>query len=206
VGCWTLSPAADRTVRSCLWRSRASWGLTLVMPLGVHCLWPWAHRMGLERASASPEWWGWTEPRPPQWTAWFIVVFALVAVGFPRAMEQRWRPRCPRLVTAIDPLRGAGYRGAPALRWEEASVERAVRWACRMFAVRVAWTLGVLNALSAVSWWAFVDWQCGGHFGCRLPPPSNYLPLLFAGMALTLACVPTRARVLRLLPRCNERP
>jgi hypothetical protein len=206
VGWCTLSPTADRTVRSCLWRSRASWGLTLLMPLGLHCLWPWVHRVGLERERVNPEWWGWTEPRPPQWTAWFIAMFALVAIGLPRAMEQRWRSRGPRIVTATDPLRGVGYRSAPPVRWDEASVERAVRWACRVFAVRIAWTLGVLNALSAMSWWAFAGWRCGGHHGCHFPPPSDYVPLLFAGMALTLACVPTRARVLRVLPPCSEPP
>jgi hypothetical protein len=206
MGWCTLSPTADAVVRACLRWSRVTWALTLVMPLGLHCLWPWAYRMGVERARSNPEWWGWTDPRPPQWTAWFIVVFALVALGFPRAMEQLWQPGGPRPVTAMDPMRGVGYRSPPPVRWDEPSVERAVRWACRVFTIRMAWTLGVLNALSAVSWWAFTDWECGGHFGCRLPPPSNYVPLLFAGMALTLACVPTRARVLRLLPRGNERP
>jgi hypothetical protein len=126
-------------------------------------------------------------------------VFALVAFGFPRAMEQRWRRRAPRLVTAIDPVGAVGYRSRPPVRWDEASLDRAVRWACRVFATRMAWTLGVLNALSAVSWWAFADSRCGGHFGCHLPPPSDYVPLLFAGMLLTLACLPTRGRVLRAL-------
>jgi hypothetical protein len=198
-----LSPSADHAVRACLWWSRVTWGLTLAMPVGLHCIWPWAYRYGLERARTNPEWWGWREPRPTQWTAWFIVVFALVAIGVPRAMEQRWQERAPRIVVAIDPFRG-GYRSAPLLRWDEASVERAVRWACRVFATRIAWALGVFNALSAMSWWVFTGWRCGGHWGCRFPPPSNYVPLLVAGTVLTLACFPTRARVLRVLPGYAE--
>jgi hypothetical protein len=169
------------------------------MPRGLHVLLPWGYRVGLEKALRNPDAWGWLPPRPLQWTVWFIGVFIVIAIGAPRALEARWQHRAPTLAWVVDPLRVTGYRATPGRCWDDAAGERAVRWACRLFATRVAWTLGTLNALALYARASFAAWECGGHWGCQLPPPSDYLPLLMAAFALTLACLPTRRRVLRVL-------
>lgn len=201
-----LTTGAERTVRASLRSARAGWALTLAMPLSVHCLWPWAYDRGVESVRELPWIWAWAEPRPVQWTVWFIAVFALAVFGLPHAVAVRWQERAPRLVAVVDPLRGVGYRSAPPRTWDAASVEAGVRWACRLFAVRSCWALASLNAFNVVVWWTFFVWERGPHGARSIPPPSDYLPFLAAVAVLTVACFPTRGRILRLLPAREPPP